>query len=167
MHHRPGRLIRQNVDMDDNDEGTLLNRLETFIGQWTMSAQFPGAPPIGTMGLTTFEWSLEGQFLLQHSEFSEPGPPEGLMIIGPNAESVNYTQHYFDSRGVARLYAMTFDGDLWTLQREMADFTPLDFRQRFIATFSEDRSAINGRWEQSHDGATWEQNFELMYRTIL
>ena len=30
-------------------------------------------------------------------------------MIGPDAGD-GYTQHYFDSRGIARLYAMTFDG---------------------------------------------------------
>jgi hypothetical protein len=44
-------------------------------------------------------------------------------------------QHYFDSRGVARLYEMTFSGGVWNLLRNSSDFTPLEFSQRFSGTF--------------------------------
>jgi hypothetical protein len=36
------------------------------------------------------------------------------------------------SRGVVRIYAMTFDDGVWILRRESADFTPLAFAQRFV-----------------------------------
>jgi len=40
-------------------------------------------------------------------------------VIGPDAGD-GYTQHYFDSRGIARLYAMTFDGRDRELDFELA-----------------------------------------------
>jgi hypothetical protein len=36
-----------------------------------------------------------------------------------------YLQHYFDSRGVVRLYAMTFEDRVWTLTRTKRDFGSL------------------------------------------
>src|SRR5690348_16055459 len=75
-----------------------------------------------------------------------------------------YTQHYFDSRGVVRLYAMTLAGGVWTLTRESPDFTPLDFRQRFTGTFSADGNTIDGAWESGRDGGGWEHDFALTYR---
>jgi hypothetical protein len=60
---------------------------------------------------------------------------------------------------------MTLAGGVWTLLRTEADFTPLDFAQRFIGEFSADASTIDGRWEQSHDGErTWELDFAITYR---
>ena len=52
-----------------------------------------------------------------------------------------YTQHYYDSRGVVRLYAMTFSDGLWALTRESPDFSPLDFQQRFTGTLSYRRAS--------------------------
>jgi hypothetical protein len=45
--------------------------------------------------------------------------------------------------------AMTFDGRTWTLERTKADFSPLDFHQRFVGTISDDggarKTASSGR----------------------
>jgi hypothetical protein len=84
-----------------------------------------------------------------------PEAPDGLAVIGPDAGE-DYTQHYFDSRGIARLYAMTFDGRDWTLERHTPDFSPLPFHQRWVGTFSADGETIEGRWETSPNGRDWE-----------
>lgn len=47
-----------------------------------------------------------------------------------------------------------------------ADFSPLDFSQRFTGTFSDDGRTIQGRWETCHDGSTWEHDFDLVYRRV-
>ena len=86
------------------------------------------------------------------------------MKPSPPAAGGGFTQHYFDSRGVVRVYAMRFDGRGWTLERRTADFSPLDFHQRFEGTLSEDGLWIDGRWLISHDdGATFEVDFPLSY----
>ena len=46
------------------------------------------------------------------------------------------------------------------------DFTPLDFSQRFTGTFSDDGKTIAGPWEISHDGKTWEHDFDLTYTKV-
>ena len=45
----------------------------------------------------------------------------------------------------------------------IGDFSPLEFRQRFSGTFSEDRNTIAGAWEKSHDGGDSEHDFALTY----
>ena len=70
---------------------------------------------------------------------------------------------YFDSRGIARVYAMDFRDGVWTLLRKTPDFTPLEFAQRFIGTFSADGRRIDGRWEQSKDGSDWALDFHLSH----
>ena len=152
---RRTHVLGQTLEMDDNDRTPVMPRLEPFVGRWTMEALFPGADPTGPAGLSTFEWILEGQFLLQRTEFSVPGPPEGVMIVGPDPVESNFTQHYFDSRGVVRVYAMTLDKTVWTLQRESPDFTPLNFAQRFTDVISDDGLTIEGHWETRHD-SNWE-----------
>jgi len=145
--------------------------LDVFVGEWVMQARFPGdqpAPPDAAEGGPTarsrFEWALDRQFLLQRTEIPVPEAPDSLSIISVDLETGAYTQHYYDSRGVVRLYAMRFADGVWTLTRESPDFTPLDFRQRFIGTFSEDGNTISGAWEKNLNGAGWEHDFALTYR---
>jgi hypothetical protein len=150
-----------------------LARLDVLIGEWAMEARFPGdqpAPPgetgDGPVARCRFEWVLDGQFLLQRTEIGVPGPPDGLMIVGVDPGTGAYTQHYYDSRGVARLYAMSLAGGVWTLTRESPDFTPLDFGQRFTGTFSQDGNTISGAWEKRLHGADWEHDFTLIYHRV-
>src|SRR3954466_4127507 len=107
------------------DLSPALARLEPFIGEWSLDASI--AP--GVSARTTFEWTLGGAFLLERSEAPDP-IPNGLCVVAPNDDRDGYTQHYFDSRGVVRIYAMTFDDGVWTLLRNAPDFTPLSFSQR-------------------------------------
>ena len=134
-----------------------LKRLDSFIGEWRLDASFPGAPP----GRCIFEWVLHGQYLVQRTEAPDPAP-DSLAIVSVDPKTGAYTQHYFDSRGVVRLYAMTFNRGTWTLLRESPDFSPLDFHQRFIGRFTKDGSTIKGTWETSKGRqSTWKQDFEL------
>jgi hypothetical protein len=141
-----------------------LERLDAFVGEWDVEAFFPTAGPAGVVGRTVFEWMLDGQFLLQRSEVPHPDAPNSLCVIAVDPQNEGaYTQHYFDSRNVVRVYAMTFDGDVWTLLRDSPDFSPLSFSQRFTGTFGDDGSAIRGAWERSQEGSAWEKDFDLAY----
>jgi len=140
-----------------------MERLEPFIGEWVMAATFPSGPAGGT-GRAVFEWALGRQFLIQRSEV--PGAPDSIEIMGFDSARQSYRQHYFDSRGIARLYAMDFSDGVWTLLRDTPDFTPLAFAQRFTGTFSADGRRINGRWETSQDGCAWELDFHLSYTKV-
>jgi hypothetical protein len=102
--------------------------------------------------------------MVQRTEVPALEAPDALMIVGADLETGTYTQHYYDSRGVVRRYAMTFAGGVWTLTRESPDFTPLDFRQRFTGTFGADGNTISGAWESGRDAGGWEHDFALTYR---
>ena len=146
-----------------------LAALAPLLGDWAMRATFEAMPPSDESARVTFEFLPGERFLVQRWEIPMPdAPPEvpthGIAIIGadPRGEG-NYLQHYFDSRGVARVYKMTFADGVWTLLRDEADFGPLDFSQRFTGTFSADGKAITGAWEICHDGKMWEHDFDLTY----
>jgi hypothetical protein len=59
---------------------------------------------------------------------------------------------------------MTFDRFTWTLERAKSDFSPLDFHQRYVGRFSDDRAEIDGKWQTSKDGREWQRDFRLTYR---
>src|SRR6266550_410987 len=132
--------------MNRRTRNAALKRLDAFIGDWRIDASFPGAPP----GRSVFEWVLQGQYLVQRTEAPNPAP-DSLTVVSVDPKTGAYRQHYFDSRGVVRLYAMTFTRNTWTLRRQAPDFSPLDFHQRFFGRFIKDGKVINGAWESSED----------------
>ena len=91
---------------------------------------------------------------------------EGSYATPPLDAGDGYTQHYLDSRGIARIYAMTFDGRDWTLERQTPDFSPLPFHQSWLGAFGADGETIQGRWETSPDGRDWELDLELEYQRV-
>ena len=128
-----------------------------------MEAVFPSNP--GTVaggGRCVFEWMEGGQFLVERTEAPDPAP-DSLIVIAFDPDTGAYRQHYFDTRGVARIYAMTFDGQEWQLHRDQSDFSPLDFYQRFVGTVGDGGDTIRGV-EISFDGTGGEHDFDLTYR---
>ena len=142
-----------------------LDRLDLLAGQWEMEASFeagyfgPGSPAMTSRGgRTAFEW-LEGRFfLIQRFAAGDPAAPGGIAIIGASGEPGTFTQHYYDSRGVARVYRMSLDGRTWKLRREAHGFC-----QRYTGIISGDGAVITGAWEMSADGRDWEHDFGLSY----
>jgi uncharacterized protein YndB with AHSA1/START domain len=142
-----------------------LDRLDALIGEWELEATFdegffgPASPAVTNRGgRTTFEW-LDGRFFLtQRFVVENPAAPNGIAIIGLSEEPDTFTQHYYDSRGVARVYAMSLDGNVWRLHREAPGFW-----QRYAGTISADGTTITGAWEMSADGQEWKHDFDLNY----
>ncbi len=140
--------------------------LDVFLGEWSVEARFADAPPTGPAGRAVFAWDLGGQFLVQRVEIPDPAAPASQWIVATDDDGPTYTAHYFDSRGVVRVYRMTFTDGIWTLQRDTADFSPLPFAQRFRGTFSDDATTIHARWELAEDGRTWRPDFDLTYTRL-
>ena len=138
-----------------------LERLDVFVGEWAVATSLAPDPAAAPRARTTFEWLSGRCFLVQRWEVDLPEAPDGIAIIGLDPEKEGFLQHYFDSRGVARVYEMTFEGGVWTLERHGDDFS-----QRFAGTFSDDGNAIEGAWEISDDGSTWEHDFDLTYTRV-
>jgi hypothetical protein len=151
-----------------------LQPLDALVGEWTMEATPPGCEPWPGEARVTFEW-LEGhKFLIQHWAIELPEAPDGIAIIGlkdapgdaravsqsPDDPGTAYRQHYFDSRGVHRIYEMSLSDGEWKLWRDAPD----PFPQRFNGTFSDDGKTIAARWEKAEDGDNWETDFDLTYR---
>ena len=151
-------------DQAARDSG--LERLDAFIGHWREQITFPGASPSGIVGHTAFEWILDRAFLLQRSVAPDSDVPDSIAIVAFDPVRDTYTQHYFDSRNVTRLYAMDFRNGVWSLLRDAPDFSPLSFSQRFTGTFSHDDNTIVARWERSHDGSNWETDFDMTFTRV-
>jgi Protein of unknown function (DUF1579) len=150
----------------DAGGGSRMEALQPLVGEWNLEPKFSFPVPDDATGRVVFEWMSGGRFLVERWEVSIPEAPDGIAIIGPDESGEGYLQHYFDSRGVARVYRMGFVGGLWTLSRTEPDFSPLDFSQRYEGRVSDDGTTIEGAWEICEDGENWKKDFDLTYRRI-
>lgn len=97
-----------------------------------------------------------GEFIV-FSTVGEPAElPDSIAIIGGAPEGEPQPMHYFDSRGVKRLFMMALDGSTWTMWRAPGEdwngpHGP-GFNQRFVGELSPDGNTIEGRWERGIGG---------------
>jgi hypothetical protein len=133
-----------------------LKQLEVLIGEWEVEVpQFPGQ-----RGRATFEWHEDAAYLRFHADAPDPAP-SATLIIGRDESSGAYTVLYYDSRGVSRVYQMSFGEGIWKMWRQAPGFW-----QRFSGTLSDDGSSIRAMWEKSSDGSSWEHDFDLIYSKV-
>jgi hypothetical protein len=148
-----------------------LNRL---VGTWTTEATHPASPGLVVHGTAEVTW-LEGErFLIHRARTDHPQFPDSISIIGimdrdrvedapangsKLANEARLCMHYFDSRGVFRIYDMTIDDGVWRLWRNAPGFS-----QRFTGTFDHAGDTVDGRWELCRDDVNWANDLEIIYR---
>jgi hypothetical protein len=139
-----------------------MERLDVLVGSWRTTlrnAWFLEPPDREVPGSATVEWLSDAFVVFRWTMEGDVGgaTSEMVLVLGRSDPQDAYTALYHDERGVCRVYAMTFDGSHWTLNREDSDMF-----QRFVADVEPD--LIQGRWEASDDeGATWRTDFELVF----
>ena len=142
-----------------------LKRLEALAGEWTTEIVHPTVRPNPICGRSRFEWLTKsnngtGGFLVRYDEVEHPDFPNSVTLIGADADASteSFTYHYFDSRGVERVLAMSLRDGVWKLWRDAPGFS-----QRLTGTFSDDGNTITCKLEMSRDGEQWEHDFDLTF----
>jgi hypothetical protein len=116
----------------------------------------PGEPIRGT---STFEWLDGRKFVIWRSYCDHPQIPDAITIIGVTDGQLS--MHYFDTRGVYRIYTASLDQGTWRYWRDAPDLS-----QRFTGTFSGDDDTVTGEGQLSRDGTTWEDDLALTYSRV-
>ena len=131
-----------------------LDDLQPLVGEWETIVDHPGIdqPVRGRMTVEPLE---RGGYLIQRSVMDDPVFPAAVSVIGPT------TMHYFDSRGISRVYDIALEGRVLTIERSGPD---QDFAQRYTGRLSEDGTTIEGAWEIDEDGTGLVHDFDLAYR---
>lgn len=139
-----------------------VRELEPLIGRWRQVVDAPRHVDGLVSGQMTLEWLRDEKVILQRSIADDPMFPEGVVLIiaaGEGAEG-DFTGHYFDSRAVARVLHMSFDGGVWTWWRHATRAD--DFDQRFEGTLSADGDTIRSSCYLVEDGE-WIHDFDVTY----
>jgi hypothetical protein len=144
-----------------------MKEFEPLIGRWHGEGVFPADPPMKI----TAEAKIErmGEFIIFSSVAEPAAVPDSLSIIGGAPDGEPQPMHYFDSRGVQRLYVTALEGSTWKIWRAPGEdwngpHGP-GFNQRFIGEISADATTIEGRWERGTGdaGDAWEIDFPITY----
>jgi hypothetical protein len=140
---------------------------EVLIGTWHGEGQIPVDPPMTVSAKVTVD--RLGEFVVMRTVGEPAEMPDTLSVIGGGSAGEPRPMHYFDSRGVKRLFMTTVDGTTWRIWRAPGeDWKGPDgpgFNQRFIGEISADGDRIDGRWERGlgDAGDRWELDFPIDY----
>jgi hypothetical protein len=95
--------------------------------------------------------------------------PDSVSIIGGAPDGEPQPMHYFDSRGVKRLFMTALEGSTWKWWRAPGEDwngpNGPGFNQRFVGEISADGKKIQGRFERGMGdaGDQWEIDFPISY----
>jgi hypothetical protein len=151
-----------------------LQLLDRLVGTWNTEATHPALPGVVVHGTAVIEW-LEGErFLIHRARTDHPDFPDSISIVGiterdrvdnpPGDDAATATgsrvcMHYFDSRGVFRVYDVGIDEEAWRLRRDAPGFS-----QRFTGTFADGCDTIVGHWQLCEDDTHWNDDLQITYR---
>jgi hypothetical protein len=152
---------------------TALKLLAKLVGTWSTEATHPALPGVVVRGTAAAEWLEGGRFLIQRTRTEHPDFPDAISIIGftdrdrvdgsgaaPAAHAEQQlSMHYFDSRGVFRLYDASIDQAAWHYQRVAPGFS-----QRFTGTFADGGDTIVGVSQLCRDDVHWIDDLKISYR---
>ncbi len=140
---------------------------EALVGAWHGEGEMAIDPPIKLSEEVTIE--RLGEFIVFRT-LGEPAElPDSIAMIGGAPAGEPQPMHYFDSRGVKRMFVMAIEGSTWKMWRDPGeDWNGPDgpgFNQRFIGEISADGRTIEGRWERGmgEAGDEWEIDFPITY----
>ena len=141
--------------MDDSSRASLQG-LDALVGEWTTEAVHPAFASTVVHGHSTFEWLVGEKFLIVRADSDHPDFPDSISVIG---DTDGLRMHYFDSRGVHRVYETSVSEDALEFSRDVPGFA-----QQFTGNFEEGGDRISGLWKLSQDNTTWEDDLQITYR---
>jgi hypothetical protein len=144
-----------------------MKQFDPLVGEWHGEGEMPIDPPMKIS--VEAKISRLGKFIVFSTLAKPVEVPDSVSIIGGAPEGEPQPMHYFDSRGVKRLFMMAVEGStlkIWRAPGE--DWNGPDgpgFNQRFSGEISPDGKKITGRWERGMGdaGDRWEIDFPINY----
>jgi hypothetical protein len=156
--------------MEQRMRHPVLEHLEALVGQWETEATHPLYPDTVVRGRATFEWLEGGRFLIWRARNEHPDFPDSISVLGcedPDGSDASSdsgggcAMHYFDSRGVSRVYALGAEAGTWRFWRDRPGFA-----QRYTGTFGEAGNTIVTVGELCRDGTTREADLRTTYKRV-
>src|SRR3954447_12019435 len=125
--------------------------LDRLLGSWDVSMRHVAMPePVAIRH--HFERVLSDAFVMLRSTCDHPDFPDAIALLDESR------YHYFDVRGVTRIFDFHVDDAGWSMIRRDPDFWQRS-AVRFVGA-----DAMDGTGENSHDGGvTWQHDYAISY----
>src|SRR3954462_11326401 len=111
----PGAAGRRRPDVgSDPARRTAVDQFEPLIGEWHGKGEVPSDPPMPISQRVTIE--RLGAFVVFRTAGQPAELPDSIAIIGGGSPRDPQPMHYFDSRGVKRMFVTAVAGvglDIW------------------------------------------------------
>ncbi len=125
--------------------GAALESLDRLVGSWITEAthdhpDFPDS--ISIIGFTDVD-RVASDALEAAADGSGSGP----------------RMHYYDSRGVSRVYELSIDAEALRIWRDAPGFS-----HRFEGRFVDGGETIVGQWQLCEHGVHWNDDLKIIYR---
>ncbi len=125
--------------------------LDRLLGSWTLTMNHSQMPDAVT-GHQHYERVLDGAFVQLRWSYEHPDFPDAIALFDEG------TVHYFDVRGVIRVFDFSIDEAGWSMT-----FIDDRFSQRATARF-DGPDVMQCEGEASDDrGATWRHDYSMTY----
>jgi hypothetical protein len=142
-----------------------MDQFNALIGEWNASGRIEiEGESVAISGHTIIE--RLGKLVVVRATVTPAEFPNSVSVIGGGEEGEPAPMHYFDERGVHRLYLSTVaDGKWWVWRGDETWRESPGFNQRYAGEICPDGNTISGAWERGHGeaGDQWETDFQLDY----
>ena len=131
-----------------------MSTLDRLLGTWEFTMHYSAMSEPVT-GRQRYERVLDGAFVLQHWTYYHPDFPDAMSLLTEDR------YHYFDVRGITRVFELEVDDGGWSMIRLDEDFS-----QRSTARFR-GPDVMESTGEISRDnGVTWQPDFTMTYQRV-
>ena len=137
------------------------HQLSKFIGNWDTKGIILSSnnePEISITGIDTYEWIVDGFFLLHKADVAMGNINNKTHeIIGYDESNNQYTMQHYDNTGSSGFMTATVNEGIWIFSGDTL---------RFTGGFNKQENVFAGIWEQMTESNTWAHfmNIELIKR---
>lgn len=137
------------------------HQLNKFIGNWHTEGIILSSnnePEIKITGTDTYEWIVDGFFLLHKADVAMGNErSKTYEIIGYDDIKQHYTMQHYDNTGSSGLMTARVNDGIWIFSGDTL---------RFTGGFNQQENIFAGIWEQMTESNTWAHfmNIELIKR---
>jgi hypothetical protein len=131
-----------------------MSALDRLLGTWEFEMHHAATSEPVT-GRQRYERMLDGAFVLQRWTYNHPDFPDAIALLSDDQ------YHYFDVRGITRVFELEVDDAGWSMIRLDEEFS-----RRSTARFrGPDVMESTGEISQDN-GVTWQPDFTTTYQRV-
>jgi hypothetical protein len=149
---------------DDFVQSRALAAVKPFtalIGKWSSESTHRLLPGTLLLGRVDMQWLSGERYVIWRADNDDSRIPDSLSVVGVMEGDENLSMQYFDSRGVNRVYSVSFDGKTLTTERKAPGFN-----QRLHGVLDSDGSVLKAVSQLDENGKGYVDDLSFIFRRL-